>query len=59
MQRILFFSCLISKTTESSFDVCVMSMASILLFGITIASLCFSFQVVNFLHFFPILTGLF
>ena len=54
-----FFSCIISKTTLSSFDVCVMSMASILFFGITIAALCFPFPAVNILHFFPIQTGLF
>ena len=41
------FSCIISKTTLSSFDDSVMNMASILCFGITMAALCFPFPTVN------------
>jgi hypothetical protein len=38
------FSCIVSKNAVSSFDICVISMASILLFGIMMAALCFPFQ---------------
>jgi hypothetical protein len=53
------FSCIISINTVSSFDICALSMASILLFEITMAALCFPFPAVNILYFFTIPSCLF
>jgi len=53
------FLCIISRNTVSSSDSFAMSMASILLFIIVMAALCFPFPAVNILYFFSIPTGLF
>jgi hypothetical protein len=46
------FWCIISKNTVSLSHICVVSMPSILLFGITMAALCFPFPAVKMLYFF-------